>query len=156
MALCHIPSHRPRAFRRADLIISTTSIWRSSFRSARAERELQKLGYPPPWIDLAVHMQITKTTIKHNVFCLLVILLSYLSASACLEAAVTEADSPGGEVAPVLENIVPNGHGPPTGRPWSGHVDRSSHFLFSFRFLCEFCTLQMPICHDLAPVMASG
>ena len=100
-------------------------------------------------------MRITKTTIKHNVFCLLVILLSYLSASVGLEVTITEADSPGGEVAPVLENIVPNGHGPPTGRPWSGHVDRNSYFYFRLRFLCEFCTFQMPICHDLAPVMAS-
>ena len=90
-------------------------------------------------------MRITKTTIKHNVFCLLVILLLCLPASAGLEAAVTEADSPGGEVAPVLENIVPNGHGPPTGRPWSGHVDRNLHLFLWLRFLSELCILQMPI-----------
>ena len=81
---------------------------------------------------------------------------AHFGASWSTLGALVEADREGSHVARVSKIIVPNGHGPLTGRPWSDHVDRSSDFLFSFRFLCEFCTLQMPICHDLAPVMASG
>ena len=111
---------------------------------------------PGPWIDLAVNMQITKSIEKHNVFCLLAI---FAALSVCFRR-FWKGHSPRQtymqHVARVSKNIAPERFEPPTGRPWSGHVDRSSHFLFSFRFLCEFCTLQWPICHDLAPVMASG
>ena len=81
---------------------------------------------------------------------------AHFGASWSTLGALVEADREGSHIARVSKIIVPNGHGPPTGRPWSGHVDRNSHFCFRLRFLCEFCTLQMPICHDLAPVMASG
>ena len=80
----------------------------------------------------------------------------HFGASWSTLGSLIEPDGQGSHVARVSKNIVPNGHGPPTGRPWSGHVDRNSHICFRFRFLCKFCTLQMPICHDLARVMASG
>ena len=81
---------------------------------------------------------------------------THFGASWSTLGALIEADGQGRHVARISKNIMPNGHGPPTGRPWSGHVDRNLHLFLWLRFLCEFCILHIPICHDLAPVVASG
>ena len=70
---------------------------------------------------------------------------AHFGASWSTLGALIEADGQGSHVARVSKIIVPNGHGPPTGRPWSGHVDRRLHLFLWFRFFCKLCTRPMPI-----------